>query len=66
LRGDRVDVPVAGVERLATALRIFSGGSWATPKPSCGISMPSWSLRLGSFDSVVVLIVVMKGRCCHE
>ena len=43
-----VDVPVADLQRLAHGAAVSPGSIWKTPKPSCGIELPSFRSIFGT------------------
>src|SRR4051794_24093747 len=43
---------------VSTAARVSSGGTWKTPKPSCGMVRPSLSEMVGITELMVLLVLV--------
>jgi hypothetical protein len=49
-------VPIADPRASLTAFTVSSGSIWKTPKPSCGMMLPSFKVMLGIALTVVDLL----------
>ena len=43
------------------ASAVSEGGIWKTPKPSCGITLPSLSVRVGTVETVLTVSLLLVG-----